>query len=111
MIPTSYFASDLDGMIADIPSVAKWGTATFYCSTTPLGIETNLLLAGDSEQTSFECIFPVYSVSGQAALDIDARFPIRMPAAATFSNYRISTITLSQDGVSYSLIVKTDKRA
>jgi len=111
MIPTSYLESDLIGMIADVPSQARWGAVTFYCSTTPLGIEQNLIMAGDMEETFLQCIFPISAIAGQPPLDNDARIGIQVITAITFSNYRIKHVDTSQDGVSYSLTLATDKRA
>lgn len=111
-IPTSYFAADLDGMIADLPATFILGALSFDCSITDLTQEQTLLLTGFEGKDGISAIFPVSAVASAATpFTVNMRVRVQRPGEATARNYAVVTVEKSIDNVSYTLICKDDHRS
>jgi hypothetical protein len=110
VIDTAQFATDLAGMIADLPAAAKWSGRTFNCSISELTREETLILIGNITNIGLSCIFPVSAISGLPDPKPQARIEIQRIGEATFSRYEIVEATKPADSVAWNLTLKDDKR-
>lgn len=110
-ITTSYWADDLDAMIADIPETFFLGALSFDCSVTDLSQEQTLLLTGFDNKDAISVIFPVSEVAAASTpLTPNIRVQIQRRRENSPRNYAIVTVEKSIDNVSYTLICKDDHR-
>jgi hypothetical protein len=109
-IDTSVFATDLAGMIADLPCVAKWGSTTFNCAASELSTEESLILTGNNTINAIRIFFPVTAFTVDATFKPQARLQLKFPDTSAFTNYEIVTISKSPDAVAYEVILKNDNR-
>lgn len=109
-IDTSYWASDLAGMIADLPAQATWDLITFPCSCTQLDESYALTLVGNTDVVIFECIFPVSAVALLTPIVPNASIMIQFPNQLVATPYQIVTARIAADSVAWTLILKADHR-
>lgn len=108
-IDTTYFDSDLDGMIADMPAVASYGGSTFNVSIAELAVAHDLVLVGEVEDAAFECTFPAAALSPAIAPVPSTRFDVQFPTTA-FTRYKVQSVGRSADGIAHHLVLRADKR-
>ena len=109
-IDTSFWASDLAAMIADLPVSAKFGAASFTCSATELSSEETLILVGNNTKRAVRVTFPVTSFTVDASFKPQARLQLKFPTPSAFSNYQIVDIKLAPDFTAYEVILKADNQ-
>lgn len=110
-IDTSYWADDLDAMIADLPTSAKFGTDEFTCAATELTQEETLIITGNDSVKAVRVTFPQTAFTAGATFKPQARFSLKFPTPAAFVNYEIVSINPSPDNVAYEVVLKADSRA
>lgn len=113
-IDTSYWADDLDAMIADLPVTARFPASTgtvFTCSATELSQEENLILTGNDTVRAVRIVFPVVAFTATTAFKPQARLQLKYPVASTYENYEIVGINPSPDFIAYEVVLKSDNRA
>lgn len=110
-IDTTVFAADLAAMIADLPTVAKFGSDTFNCAASELSQEETLILVGDVKRNGVRIIFPTSSFTVGATFKPQARLQLKYPTPAAFVNYEIVSIGIGPDLVGYEVVLKADNRA
>ncbi len=113
-ITTSYFGTDLQAMIDDLPVTAKLGYAPgteFTCSATELSTEETLLLTGNQDDKAITITFPVTAFTVTAAFKPQARMPVKFPDPTAYTNYQIVTITKTQDAIAYIVVLMDDARS
>ena len=109
-IDTTYFASDLAAMIADLPCVAQFGATTFNCAASNLEESEALLLTGNDSGAAIRIVFPVSAFTVTSAFKPQARLSLKFPVLTTFTNYEIVTIAKSPDAIGYEVVLKADNR-
>lgn len=109
-IDTAQWATDLSGMIADLPATAKWGGRAFSCSITELTREETLVLVGNITNIGLTCIFPVSAISGLQDPTPQDRIEIKRPGESSFSRYEIIEALKPADAVAWNLTLKDDHR-
>lgn len=109
-IDTSQFATDLAGMISDLPAVAKWAGRTFDCSITELTRDETILLVGNVSNLGMACIFPVSAISGLPEPSAQDRIEIKRPGEADFARYEIVEANKPADAIAWNLTLKDDQR-
>lgn len=110
-IDTTVFAADLDAMIADLPTTAKFGNDEFTCAASPLDTEEMLILVGNDTKKGVRIVFPSDAFTVGATFKPQARLQLKFPTPSAFVNYEIVSIALSPDLVAYEVILKADGRA
>jgi hypothetical protein len=110
-IDTTYFASDLAAMVADLPCAAKFGSDEFNCAASELSAEEALVLCGDIPKKAIRVFFRSNAFTVGATFKAQARMQLKFPNVAAFSNYEIVSIATSPDSVGYEVILKADNRA
>lgn len=109
-IDTTVFATDLAGMVADLPTAAKFNATSFNCSATELSQEETLILVGNTPKKAISIVFPISALS-DATFKPQARLQLKFPTPSAFVNYEIVSIETSQDLVAYEVLLKADNRA
>lgn len=110
-IPTSYFATDLANMIADIPATFTFGALSFPCSVADLTQDQTLILAGNLDKRAIHVIFPASAIASASTPFISQnRVQVQRPGEAAPVNYQISTVELSPDNVSITTVLMQDNR-
>jgi len=109
-IDTSYFAKDLAGVIADLPTAVKYGTAEFNASASQLSQDQILLLTGNQNKIGVLIVFPASSITGQVVPKEQGRVDLKFPDPATYTHYQIALVELSPDTLSYNLTLMQDNR-
>lgn len=109
-IDTSVWATDLAGMIDDLPATAKWNGLTFDCSISELTREETLVLIGNLTNIGLSCIFPVSAIAGLPDPKPQKRIEIKRPGESSFSRYEIVEATKPADAVAWNLTLKDDHR-
>ncbi len=110
-IDTTYWATDLAGMIADLPTPAKFGSDEFTCAATELSYEETLILCGNVKGNGVRITHAVDAFTVTGAYKPQARLQLKFPDAAAFSNYEIVSISKSPDLLSFETVLKADNRA
>lgn len=113
-IDTTYFATDLAGMIADLPVTGKLGyspATEFTCSATELTTEETLVLTGNVTGRAITITFPITSFTVTAAFKPQARMPVKFPDTTAYTNYEIVSISKSQDAIAYIVVLSNDIRS
>ena len=110
-LTTSYFAADLAAMIADIPTVAKFGATEFDCAVTPLDTSETLLLTGNNSNISVRAVFPVSAFTATTAFRAQGHLSLKYPVATSFTSYEIQSHQLSPDLISWEVVLQSDNRA
>lgn len=109
-IDTTYFDSDLDAVIADLPCAAKFGSTEFNCSATGLEATETLLLCGNDSGNAVRVTFPVVAFTVSATFKPQARLQLKFPDTTTYANYEIVSITKTADAIAYEVVLKADNR-
>jgi hypothetical protein len=110
-IATSYWASDLDAMIEDLPATFVLGALSFDCSISELTQDQMLLLTGFNGIDGLRVVFPVSAVaSASTPLTPQKRVGVRRPGDAAARNYAIVMVEKPADNVAYTLVLKDDHR-
>jgi hypothetical protein len=110
-IDTTYWATDLDAMIADLPTAAKFGTTEFTCAASELTTDEALMLCGNSGGANVRIVFPCDAFTVTSTFKPQARLQLKFPSATAYSNYEIVSIQLSPDLLAYEVVLKDDGRA
>ena len=113
-ITTSYFSTDLQAMIDDLPVMAKLGYApanVFTCSATELTSDETLLLTGNITNGMITITFPITAFTVTAAFKPQARLAVQFPDPAVYTNYQIYKISKTQDGIAYVVTLSSDNRS
>lgn len=109
-IDTAQWGTDLAGMIADLPAVAKWAARTFDCSISELTREETLILVGNVTGIGLSCIFPVSAIAGLPDPTPQDRIEIQRPGESSFSRYMIIVALKPADAVAWNLTLQDDHR-
>ena len=109
-IDLTQWATDLAGMISDLPASAKWGGRVFDCSISELTGEETLILAGNLNNLALSCIFPVSSIAGLPSPTPQDRIEIKRPGESSFSRYEVVQALKPADAVAWNLTLKEDNR-
>ncbi len=110
-IDTTYFASDLAAVIADMPCVAKFGSTTFNCAASGVTHDEALILVGNVSNDVVRIIFPITAFTVSATFKPQARLQLKFPDLTAFQNYAILSIDYTPDSVAYEVILQSDNRA
>lgn len=110
-IATSYFATDLAAMVADMPCAAKFGSDEFTCSATQLEQTEILMLTGNDSGFVIRIIFPITAFTVTSTFKPQARLQLKFPVLTTFESYEIVSIAKSPDAVAYDVVLKADNRS
>ena len=110
-IDTTYFASDLAAMVADLPCAAKFGSTEFNCAASELSAEETLVLCGDIPKKAIRIFFRSNAFTVTSAFKPQARLQLKFPDTSAYSNYEIVSISTSPDSVGYEVILKADNRS
>jgi hypothetical protein len=114
-ITTSVWASDLSGMVADLPTTARFIATTagteFTCAATELSTEEMLVICGNDSVQGVRIVHAADAFTVTAAYKPQARINLKFPNPSTWSNYEIVSISLSPDLVAYETTLKADSRA
>lgn len=112
-IDTTQLATDLAGMIADLPCVAKFpatGGTEFNCAASELSTEETLVLTGNNTINAIRIFFPVSAFTVTSAFKPQARLPLKFPDTTAYTNYEIVSIAKSPDAIAWEVILKADNR-
>ncbi len=110
-ITTSYWATDLAAMIADLPITAKFGSTEFTCAATELSSEEMLVLCGNVDRKGVRIVHSATAFTVGATFKAQARMMLKFPDAASYTNYEIVSVNKSPDLLSFEVVLKADNRA
>jgi len=110
-IDTTVLATDLAGMIADLPITAKFGSTEFTCAATELTSEETLLLCGNLDTRAVRVVFSTAAFTVTASFKPQGFISLKYPSASAWTSYEIVSISLAPDLVSYEVVLKDDNRA
>ena len=111
MIDTTQFATDLSGMIADLPAsmTAAFLTASpIDVSVAELSAETTLILTGDQDKKAFACTLPISATSRPPKAQ--DRVVITSQGESAGTDYQVRQANRAADGIAYTLLLIQDVR-
>ena len=107
-IDRTYWASDLAGMIVDLPANCSFNSQTFTASISELAVDQTLLLVGNLTEYALHVTFPQSSLSAAsiALLVPQATFSVQRPADASLVAYEVVSVSKPADDGAFTVLLK-----